>query len=188
MKSKQLVCLSFFWWGNKRKYFTHFPGLRSYFIPFSEWQMDATLFVSLRPFHLDFFKSLSTNCSFRLCLGYTGSLITCCKWFLSLYCPKPSLKTGTANAICWNSLGLFRDYGLNHILLWIKPFCFSRQKAETFSICLKKNFVITKFNSFSLFRQFLFSYFVLCLIELKFCEVSQNLYLTDAENFSIFLK
>ena len=29
--------------------------------------------------------------------------------------PKPSLKIGTANAICWNSLGLFRDYGLNHI-------------------------------------------------------------------------
>ena len=26
--------------------------------------------------------------------------------------PKPSLKNGTANAICWNSLGLFRDYGL----------------------------------------------------------------------------
>ena len=25
-------------------------------------------------------------CSFRLCLGYAGSLITCCKWFLSLYC------------------------------------------------------------------------------------------------------
>jgi hypothetical protein len=29
--------------------------------------------------------------------------------------PKPSLKIGTANAICWNSLGLFRDYGLNYI-------------------------------------------------------------------------
>ena len=30
--------------------------------------------------------------------------------------PKPSLKIGTAKrAICWNYLGLFRDYGLNHI-------------------------------------------------------------------------
>ena len=29
--------------------------------------------------------------------------------------PKPSLKIGTANAICWNSLGPFRDYGLDHI-------------------------------------------------------------------------
>ena len=35
---------------------------------------------------------------------------------------KPSLKIGTANAICWNSLGLFRDYGLNHIFLGIKLF------------------------------------------------------------------
>ena len=47
----------------------------------------------------------------------------------------------TANAICCNSLGLFRDYGLNHIFLGIKLFCFLRQKAETFSICLKSKFV-----------------------------------------------
>ena len=33
--------------------------------------------------------------------------------------PKPSLKIGTANAICYNSLGLFRDYGQNHI--FVKP-------------------------------------------------------------------
>ena len=32
---------------------------------------------------------------------------------------KPSLKIGTAKAICWNSLGLFRDYGLNNIFLGI---------------------------------------------------------------------
>ena len=36
--------------------------------------------------------------------------------------PKSSLKIGTANAICWNSLGLFRDYSLNYILLTIKLF------------------------------------------------------------------
>ena len=29
--------------------------------------------------------------------------------------PKPSLKIRTPNAICWNSLGLFRDYSLNYI-------------------------------------------------------------------------
>ena len=29
--------------------------------------------------------------------------------------PKPSLKIRTASAICWNYLGLFRDYGLDHI-------------------------------------------------------------------------
>ena len=45
------------------------------------------------------------------------------------------------SAIWWNSLGLSRDYGLKYIFLGIKLFCFSRQKAETFSICLKKNFV-----------------------------------------------
>ena len=28
---------------------------------------------------------------------------------------KPLLKIGTANAICWNYLGPFRDYGLGHI-------------------------------------------------------------------------
>ena len=35
---------------------------------------------------------------------------------------KPSLKFGTANAICWNYLGLFRDYGLDHIFLGNKTF------------------------------------------------------------------
>ena len=40
--------------------------------------------------------------------------------------PKPSLQIGTPNAICWNSLGLFRDYGLKYIFLGIKLFCFSR--------------------------------------------------------------
>ena len=38
--------------------------------------------------------------------------------------PKPSLKIGTANAICWNSLGLFREYGLNHIFFRNKTFLF----------------------------------------------------------------
>ena len=32
-------------------------------------------------------------------------------------------------------------YGLENIFLGIKLFCFSRQKAETFRICLKLNFV-----------------------------------------------
>ena len=35
---------------------------------------------------------------------------------------KPSLKIRTANAICWNSLGLFRDYGLNYIFFRNKTF------------------------------------------------------------------
>ena len=58
-------------------------------------------------------------------------------YFLS----KPSLKIGTANTICWNYLGLFRDYGLDHICFRNKTFCFSGWKTEIFSICLKQNFV-----------------------------------------------
>ena len=37
---------------------------------------------------------------------------------------KTSLKIGAANAICWNSLGLFRDYGLNYIFFRNKTFLF----------------------------------------------------------------
>ena len=40
-------------------------------------------------------------------------------------------KLGQQSAICWNSLGLFLDYSLNHIFSGIKPFIF----------CLKNNFV-----------------------------------------------
>ena len=47
-----------------------------------------------------------------------------------LYCkPKPSLKIGTANTLCWNSL---RNYGLNHIFSGTFLFCFSWEKAENF--------------------------------------------------------
>ena len=37
---------------------------------------------------------------------------------------KPSLKIRTSNAICWNSLGLFRDCGLNYISFMHKTFLF----------------------------------------------------------------
>jgi hypothetical protein len=41
------------------------------------------------------------------------------------------LKIGTAKAICWNYLGLFRDYGLDHIFLGIKLFCFLKWKTTS---------------------------------------------------------
>ena len=47
-------------------------------------------------------------------------------------------KLGQQSAIYWNSLGLCRDYDLNHNFFRIKLFQFSRQKAETFTICWKK--------------------------------------------------
>ena len=36
--------------------------------------------------------------------------------------PKPSLKIRTASSICWNYLGLFRDYGLDHFSFRNKTF------------------------------------------------------------------
>ena len=40
---------------------------------------------------------------------------------LTIFCrrlpTKPLLKIRTTNAVCWNHLGLSRDYGLNHIFL-----------------------------------------------------------------------
>ena len=33
-------------------------------------------------------------------------------------------KLGQQSAICWNSLGLFKDYSLNNIFFWNKTFLF----------------------------------------------------------------
>ena len=41
-----------------------------------------------------------------------------------LFEAKPSLKIGAANAICLNSLGLYGDYGFDHIFLRNKTFLF----------------------------------------------------------------
>ena len=55
--------------------------------------------------------------------------------------PKKSLKIRTANAIFWNYLGLFRDYGLEHIFFRNKTFLFFKiESSEIFSIYLKKKF------------------------------------------------
>ena len=60
----------------------------------------------------------------------------------ALFEPKPSLKIGTANAIYWNSLGLFRDYGLNYI--------FFRNKTFLFFKLFEKEFRVTSQNSKSI--------------------------------------
>ena len=49
-------------------------------------------------------------------------------------------KLGHRSAIRWNYLGLFKDYGLNHILFRVKTFLFFKIEAVIFSICLKKMF------------------------------------------------
>ena len=59
---------------------------------------------------------------------------------------KLSLKVRTASAICWNYLGIFRDYG-NKTFLFFK-YLFEIECRETSQ----------NFNSFSSFRQLLFSF------------------------------
>ena len=61
--------------------------------------------------------------------------------------PKPSLKIGTANAICWNSLGLFRDYGLDHIFFRNKFLLFFKIKSSNFQHLFEKEFHETSQNS-----------------------------------------
>ena len=60
-------------------------------------------------------------------------------------------KLGQQSAICWNYLGLFRDYDLDHIILRNKTFLFEKEFRET----------LQNFNSFSSLRQFLFLFFLL---------------------------
>ena len=82
--------------------------------------------------------------------------------------PKPSLKIRTANSIFWISLGIFRDYSL-------KTFLFIKIENWNFQHLFEIEFRETSqnFNSYGSFRQLLFSFFIGCLIELKFCKVSQ---------------
>ena len=55
-------------------------------------------------------------------------------------------KLGQQSSICWNSLGLFRDYGLNYIFLGIK---LSRLKIDTFK-SRRKNSHLMEFSAFHL--------------------------------------
>ena len=76
--------------------------------------------------------------------------------------PKPSLKIGTANAICWNSLGLFRDF-----------FVFQDRKFSA-SVWKRISWKLTKFQlNQTIDRK---NENNNCLNELKFCEVSRNSY------------
>ena len=74
-------------------------------------------------------------------------------------------KLGQKNAICWNYLGLFWDYGLDHILIRNKTFLFF--KIESWNLLFNQTTDRTIVN-----RKFLDS-----LNELK-------LFQTDAESFS----
>ena len=105
-----------------------------------------------------------------------GSTISL-EWFKA----KPSLKIRTASAIFKIYLGIFREYSLTKIYIFRnKTFLFFKIESWNFQYLFEIEFRETSqnFNSFSLFRQLLFScFFIGCLIELKFCEVSRNFFL-----------
>ena len=91
------------------------------------------------------------------------------------------LKTFSENEnskrIFYISFDIFRDYGLKNIFFRHKIFLFFEIEIWNFQHFFEIKFCETSqnFNSFSIFRQLLFSLFSLsCLIELKFCENSQN--------------
>ena len=66
--------------------------------------------------------------------------------------PKKSLKIRTANAIFWNYLGLFRDYGLEHIFFRNKTFLFFKIESWNFQHLFEMKFRETSQN-FNSIRQ-----------------------------------
>ena len=68
-------------------------------------------------------------------------------------------------------------YGLKNIFFMNKTFLFFKLESWNFQVQfeIKIRESSQNFNSFSFFRQLLFSsFFIGCLIELKFCKVSRN--------------
>ena len=99
--------------------------------------------------------------------------------------PKPSLKIRIANAICWNSLVLFRDYGLHHILFRNKTFLFFKIESWNFQHLFEKKSCEPSQN-FNSIRQWIKIGNRKCLNELKFCEVSQNSFFKQMLKVSAF--
>ena len=90
--------------------------------------------------------SVPTQISTQACITESQQAKQVANGIPTGYCLLQNLpgKQGQQNAICWNPLGLFRDYGLNHILQHL----FEKEFRETSQ----------NFNSFSSFRQFLFPF------------------------------
>jgi hypothetical protein len=96
-------------------------------------------------------------------------------------------KLGHRSAVCWNYLGLFRDYGLDHIFLRNKTFLFFKIESWNCQHLFKNGVceISQNFNSFSSFRQFLFSFFLLVVrLSWNFVRFHEILFQTDAEDFS----
>ena len=101
---------------------------------------------------------------------------------------KPSLKIGTANAICWNSLGLFRDYSLNYIFFRNKTFLFFKIESWNFQHLFEKkiSWNLTQFQlNQTRDRKNGNKNCLNELNELKFCEVSRNCFSNRCWKFQL---
>ena len=76
--------------------------------------------------------------------------------FLAIITVKPSLKIRTANTIYWNSLGLFRDYGLNYIFFRNKTFLLFKIESWNFQHLFENGILwnLTKFQLIQLIQTF----------------------------------
>ena len=86
-------------------------------------------------------------------------------------------KLGHRSAICWNYLGLFRDYGLDPIFFGIKLVFQDRKLKFSPYVWKSISWNLTKFQLIQLIQTiFNAIFFIGCPIEFKFFQ-------TDAENF-----
>ena len=96
-------------------------------------------------------------------------------------------KLGQQSAIYWNFLGLFRDYGLNHIFFRNKTFLFFQHRKLKFSTSIwkKKNRETSQKFQLNALRQFLFPFFLSVVwLSLNFLRFHKLFFQTDAENVS----
>ena len=104
---------------------------------------------------------------------------------LQMYSPKPSLKIRTASAIFWIYLGgkaqkifLFRNKTFLYFKIesWNFQYLFEIEFGETSKNC----------NSFSVFRQLLFSFFLMVVwLTWNFVRFHEILFQTDSERFRL---
>ena len=114
-------------------------------------------------------------------------------WFIVGYlywmpCQNLYWKLGQQSAICWNSLGLFRDYGLSHVFFRNKTFLFFKIESWNFHVQFKIKIRATSqnFNSFSLFRQLLFSCFLSVVwLSWNFARFREIQFQIETESFSL---
>jgi hypothetical protein len=105
------------------------------------------------------------------------------RWCLS----KPSLKIRTANTICWNSLGLFRDYGLNYIFFRNKTFLLFKIESWNFQHLFEKLFceISQTFNSIrQRIEKIRIKIVWISWMSWNFVRCHEIIFQTDAESFS----